>query len=85
MAVGHTYTLRWSSRGEEIGSIEVRREYDCVVLMYRYRRVHEDWKSYEYKVFLDWTLRRRARLVYLSGTRVQSTGCDPLRWADFCL
>ena len=55
MTVGHTYSLRWSSRGEEIGSIQTRREYDCVVLMYRHRRPNDDWKSYEYRVFLDWT------------------------------
>ena len=52
---GYSSTLTWSSRGEVVGSMQLRVELDRVVLNYRHKRCGEDWKSYEYPVFLDTT------------------------------
>ncbi len=47
---------RWSRNGEVFASIQVRADFNRVVLMYRHRSYgDEDWTQEEYPVSLEWT------------------------------
>ena len=52
---GRSFSLNWSRMGEVVGSLGVQVEFDRIILNYRHQRYGEDWKSYEYPIFLDHT------------------------------
>lgn len=52
---GRWFMWKWSRKGEEVASIQIRTEVDRVVLNYRYRNHDGEWQPIEYPVFLDQT------------------------------
>ena len=52
---GRSFSWQWTRNGEVVASINVRTEFERVVLSYRHRRNEEAWQSEEYPVFLEWT------------------------------
>lgn len=52
---GKVFSWQWTRDGELKAYIDVRAEFDRVILSYRHRRSGGEWKSEEYPVPLDWT------------------------------
>lgn len=46
---------QWSRDGEVIAWIQIRVSEDYLTLNYRARNHGEDWQTFDYRVFLDWT------------------------------
>lgn len=55
LAPGTAFTCHRTCNGETIGSIRVRAESDCVILIYRHRSGGGEWKDERSPVSLDWT------------------------------
>lgn len=52
---GKGFGWQWSRDGEVIASIQIRVSEDYLTLNYRARNHGEDWQTFDYRVFLDWT------------------------------
>jgi len=52
---GHAFKWQWTRDGEEVASIQIRIEVNCVILDYRTRNNGGDWQPMEYPVYLQWT------------------------------
>jgi hypothetical protein len=49
-------TWRWSRNGDVFATIQVRADFNCVVLMYNHRAYgNSEWTKAEYTVWLEWT------------------------------
>lgn len=46
---------QWTRNGEEVASIQIRCEADCVMLSYQSRNNGGEWQAMAYAVHLDWT------------------------------
>lgn len=52
---GRWFMWKWSRKGEEVASIQIRTEADRVILNYRSRSNGGEWQPMEYPVHLEWT------------------------------
>jgi len=53
---GRTFSWSWTRRGQPAGSIEFAPANDAVVLLFSWRASeHEQWKSIEQRVPIEWT------------------------------
>ncbi|MDQ9168995.1 hypothetical protein Q8A64_01090 [Oxalobacteraceae bacterium R-40] len=52
---GQWLSRKWLCNGEEVGSIYIRTEADCIVLIYQSRTNDGNWQRKEYPVHLEWT------------------------------
>lgn len=56
LRAGSWSTWTWSRNGERLASIQMRTDFDCVVLIYRHQGYGEDeWTRKDYPVSLEWT------------------------------
>ena len=52
---GRAFSWKWSVRGREVASIQMRTEAGRVILDYRSRSKGGEWQPMEYPVYLEWT------------------------------
>src|SRR3712207_5922593 len=82
---GHSFSLRWSQAGKQIGSIGgvAHEDDDRVTFFYRHRSGGSggDWEDVRETVALEWTACdfRGEALVCLSRSGLRPEGCGPLR------